>query len=149
MQYPDFTLKDQVALVTGASRGIGHDLALAMANAGAKAVVGARDTQALAALVGQIEAEGGDALAIPLDMRDLDQIRAAVATTVTHFGQLDILVNNAGVGTNHDAVDVIEADWDDLIDVNLKGLFFMAQAAGKHMLEQGSGRIINMSSQAG
>lgn len=149
MQYPDFSLRGQVALVTGASRGIGYDLALAVAHAGAKVVVGARDQVALAQLVTRIQAEGGEALAVALDMRDLAQIRAAVATTVQHFGRLDILVNNAGVGSNHDAVDVTEADWDEMMDVNLKGTFFMAQAAGKQMLQQGYGRIINMSSQAG
>jgi NAD(P)-dependent dehydrogenase (short-subunit alcohol dehydrogenase family) len=149
MQYPDFSLHGQVALVTGASRGIGYDLALAIAHAGAKVVVGARDQVALAELVARIRSEGGEALAVPLDMRDLTQIRAAVAATVAHFGRLDILVNNAGVGSNHDAVDVTEADWDEMMDVNLKGTFFMAQAAGKQMLQQGYGRIVNMSSQAG
>lgn len=149
MQYPDFSLQGQVALVTGASRGIGYDLARAVAHAGAKVVIGARDQAALAELVAQIQAEGGEALAVALDMRDLSQIRAAVATTVEHFGRLDILVNNAGVGSNHDAVDVTEADWDEMMDVNLKGTFFMAQAAGKQMLKQGYGRVVNMSSQAG
>lgn len=149
MEYPNFSLQGQVALVTGASRGIGYDVALALANAGAKVVVGARDTAALDALVQQIQAEGGEALAVALDMLDLSQIQAAVEQTISHFGRIDILVNNAGLGANHDAVDVTEADWDELIDVNLKGLFFMAQAAGKKMLQQKSGRIINMSSQAG
>ena len=149
MDYPNFSLDGQIVLVTGASRGIGYDLALAIANAGAKVVVGARDMEALAELVKQIEAEGGEALAVALDMRDLGQIRHAVEKAVSHFGRLDILVNNAGVGANHDAVDVTEADWDDLLDVNLKGLFFMCQTAGKQMIEQGYGRIVNMSSQAG
>ncbi len=149
MDYPDFTLEGQIALITGASRGIGHDVALAMAHAGAKMVVGARDEKALAELVKRIEREGGEALAVPLDMGDLAQINEAVNRTVTHFGRLDILVNNAGVGTNHDAVQVTEEDWDSLMDVNLKGLFFMCQAAGKRMIAQGYGRIINMSSQAG
>jgi NAD(P)-dependent dehydrogenase (short-subunit alcohol dehydrogenase family) len=149
MQYPDFSLRGQVALVTGASRGIGYDLARAIAHAGARVVVGARDQAALADLVATIQSEGGEALAVALDMRDLTQISAAVATTVEHFGRLDILVNNAGLGSNHDAVDVTEADWDEMMDVNLKGTFFMAQAAGKQMLQQGYGRIVNMSSQAG
>ncbi|MCB9449903.1 MAG: glucose 1-dehydrogenase [Anaerolineaceae bacterium] len=149
MEYPNFSLTGQVALVTGASRGIGYDVALAMAHAGAKVVVGARDMSALAELVKQIELEGGEALAVALDMYSLEQIRAAVEQAVAHFGRLDILVNNAGVGANHDAIAVTEDDWDTLMDVNLKGLFFMCQAAGKQMLQQGYGRIVNMSSQAG
>lgn len=149
MEYPRFDLKGQVALVTGASKGIGHDVALALAHAGAKVVVGARDSEALGRLVDQIEAEGGQAYAISLDMRDLGSIRAAVDQTIQHFGDLSILVNNAGLGFNHAAVDVSEADWDEMMDVNLKGLFFACQAAGKHMIGRKYGRIINMSSQAG
>lgn len=149
MNYPDFSLNGQIALITGASRGIGHDVALAMANAGARVAVGARDMEALNSLVRKIEEEGGQALALELDMRDINNIQQVVEQTVSHFGRIDILVNNAGVGANHDAVDVTEADWDDLMDVNLKGLFFMCQAAGKQMLKRQYGRIINMSSQAG
>jgi len=150
VNYPSFDLSGQVALVTGASRGIGYDLAKALAHAGAQVVVGARDMASLQTLVEEIEAEGGAALALALDMQDLDNIRAVVNQAVQHFGKLDILVNNAGLGFNHDAVDVTESDWDDMMDVNLKGLFFMCQAAGKQMIAQGSGgRIVNMSSQAG
>lgn len=150
MNYPSFDLSGQVALVTGASRGIGYDLAKALANAGSKVVVAARDMDALQRLASEIESEGGQVLTVALDMQDLDNIRAVVNQAVQHFGKLDILVNNAGLGFNHDAVDVTESDWDDMMDVNLKGLFFMCQAAGKQMIAQGSGgRIVNMSSQAG
>ncbi len=150
MEFPRFDLEGQVALVTGASKGIGYDLARAIAHAGAKVVVGARDMDALNQLVAQIEAEGGTAVALKLDMTDLVNIESVVAQTVEHFGQIDILVNNVGLGFNHDAVDVTEADWDAMFDVNLKGLFFMCQAAGKRMIAQNhGGRIINMSSQAG
>ena len=148
MDYPRFDLQGQVALVTGASMGIGYDLAKAVAHAGARVTVGARSTDVLQQLVAEIEAEGGEALAVELDMRRLDHIQRAVDTTLERFGQLDILVNNAGVGVNHDAVDVTEADWDEMMDVNLKGLFFMCQAAGRHMIARQYGRIINMSSQA-
>lgn len=149
MEYPRFDLTGQVALITGASRGIGYDLARALAHAGAKVVVGARDMDALGTLVRQIEGQGGQAHAVSLDMRDLAQITAAVTEAVQRFGRIDILVNNAGIGYNHDAVDVTEADWDEMMDVNLKGLFFMCQAAGRQMIAQNYGRIINMSSQAG
>lgn len=149
MEYPRFDLKGQVAFITGASKGIGYDLARAVAHAGANVVVGARDTAALDKLVSEIKAEGGNALCVSLDMRNLVSVQGAVARTVQHFGRIDILVNNAGLGFNHDAVDVTEADWDEMMAVNLKGLFFMCQAAGKQMIAQGYGRIINISSQAG
>lgn len=149
MDYPRFDLQGQTALVTGASMGIGHDLALALAHAGAKVAVAARQLDRLNDLARRIEAEGGQAHALQLDMRDLAQVRAAADAAVERFGRLDILVNNAGLGANHDAVDVTEADWDEMMDVNLKGLFFMCQAAGRHMIRQGYGRIVNMSSQAG
>jgi NAD(P)-dependent dehydrogenase (short-subunit alcohol dehydrogenase family) len=149
MDYPQFDLTDKIVLVTGASRGIGYDVAKAMAHAGATVVAGARDWDALERLIQEIADEGCQAVAIKLDMRDLVQIRAVVDFCVERYGRLDVLVNNAGVGRDHETLDVTEADWDELIDVNLKGAFFMAQAAGKQMIQQGSGRIINMSSQAG
>ena len=139
MEQPDFNLDGSVALVTGASRGIGHDLAIALAQAGATTVAGVRD------LVDR--PEGLDAVTI--DLRDLASIRAAVDGVVERHGRLDILVNNAGVGTNHDALDATEDEWDEVLDVNLKGLFFTCQAAGRHMVRRGYGRIVNMSSQAG
>jgi NAD(P)-dependent dehydrogenase (short-subunit alcohol dehydrogenase family) len=149
MEYPNFRLDNQVAVVTGASMGIGYGLAKALANAGAKVAVAARSIDGLQKLVGEIEAAGGEALAVQLDVRDVSQIEAAMAKVHRHFGRLDILVNNAGLGFNQPAEDVTEADWDGMMDVNLKGLFFCCQAAGKIMLAQGQGRIVNMSSQAG
>jgi NAD(P)-dependent dehydrogenase (short-subunit alcohol dehydrogenase family) len=136
MEQPSFDLDGRVALVTGASRGIGHDLALALQGAGATVVSGVRS---------------GDAptQSVSMELRDVDSIRAAVDEVVDRHGRIDILVNNAGVGTNHDALDATEAEWDELIDVNLKGLFFACQAAGRHMVPAGYGRIVNMSSQAG
>jgi NAD(P)-dependent dehydrogenase (short-subunit alcohol dehydrogenase family) len=127
-----FRLDGKVALVTGASRGIGRDVALALVEAGAKVVAGVREPAAA-----PVEA-------VELDLRDLASIRRAVDEV-----RPDILVNNAGVGTNHDALDATEEDWDEVLDVNLKGLFFACQAAGRHMVESGRGRIVNMSSQAG
>jgi len=137
--FPRFDLDGQTALVTGASRGIGHDLALALADAGAKTLAGVRP--------GSEAPDGMEA--VELDLRDLAGIRAGVAAAVDRLGKLDILVNNAGVGTNHDALDATEEEWDELLDVNLKGLFFCCQAAGRHMVDRGYGRIVNMSSQAG
>ena len=149
MEYPDFRLDGRVAVVTGASKGIGRDLAKSLADAGASVAAAARDVDALQQLVAEIRSDGGSALAVELDVRDVGQIGEAFEQVRTHFGSFDVLVNNAGLGANHPAEDVTEADWDDMMDVNLRGLFFACQAAGRIMLEQGSGRIINMSSQAG
>ncbi|MEZ4702354.1 MAG: SDR family oxidoreductase [Rhodothermales bacterium] len=149
IESPRFSLDDQVALVTGASKGIGWGLALALAGAGARVAVAARNGSALERLVEEIERAGGKGLAVPMDVRDVHAIASGVDRVVAEFGRLDILVNNAGLGFNHPAEEVSEADWDEMMAVNLKGLFFCCQAAGKVMLRQGAGRIVNLSSQAG
>ena len=149
MEYPRFDLEGHVALVTGASRGIGRDLALALTNAGAQVALGAREPGDVEALAEQVSRQGGEAHPVRLDVRDRRQSEAAVAETVERFGKLDVLVNNAGLGTNHDALEATEEEWDELLAVNLKGLFFASQAAGRHMVSRGYGRIVNMSSQAG
>jgi NAD(P)-dependent dehydrogenase (short-subunit alcohol dehydrogenase family) len=139
VDYPSFDLDGHVALVTGASRGIGHDLALALAHAGAQVVAGARS-------IAEFEEEGIHP--VELDVRERRSVDAAVASAIERFGKLDVLVNNAGLGTNHDALDATEEEWDELMAVNLKGAFLACQAAGRHMVERGYGRIVNMSSQA-
>ena len=149
MDYPDFRLDGQVALVTGASKGIGWDLAKAMAHAGASVAVAARDQESLERLADEIRSDGGEAIAVELDVRDVEQISTVFEDVRSRLGSLDVLVNNAGLGANHPAEDITESDWDEMMDVNLRGLFFACQAAGRIMLEQGHGRIINMSSQAG
>jgi 2-deoxy-D-gluconate 3-dehydrogenase len=138
-----YDLRNKVALVTGASRGIGRGLAQALAEAGARVAVAARSEAELAPLASAI---GG--LAVPMDVTRVESIGAGVERVVEEFGSIDILVNNAGLGANHPALDVTEADWDELMAVNLKGLFFCCQAAARVMLPRGRGRIINMSSQA-
>jgi 2-deoxy-D-gluconate 3-dehydrogenase len=148
MEYPDFSLTDRVALITGASQGIGFGIAKALAHAGATVAVAARSLADLERLSEDIRAQGGTAVPFPLDVRDVAQIHATLNAVQARFGRLDILVNNAGLGANQPAVDVTEADWDDMLAVNLKGLFFCCQAAGRIMLRQGYGRIINISSQA-
>jgi 2-deoxy-D-gluconate 3-dehydrogenase len=149
MPGPSFRLDGKVALVTGASRGIGYGLAKALAGAGANVAVGARDTRSLDRLVAEIEGEGGKATAFPIDLRNVASLSGTMESIASQLGSLDILVNNAGLGDNHPAENVSEADWDVMMEVNLKGTFFSAQAAGRIMLAQGSGRIVNMSSQAG
>jgi NAD(P)-dependent dehydrogenase (short-subunit alcohol dehydrogenase family) len=136
MDQPSFDLSGNVALVTGAARGMGRDLALALEGAGAT-------------VVSAVRGDDAPTESVKLDLRDVASIRAAVDETVVRHGKLDVLVNNAGVGTNHDALDATEDEWDELMGVNLRGLFFACQAAGRHMVDRGYGRIVNMSSQAG
>ena len=147
--YPDFSLDVRIALVTGAARGLGRSIALALAHAGADVALGLRTPGTADDLVGEIEELGRRAVAVKMDVTRLDQLEPAVETVVERFGRLDILVNNAGLGPPNPALDVTEADFDLTVDVNLKGLFFASQAAGRVMVRQGYGRIVNLSSQAG
>ena len=149
MQHPTLDLQGRVAVVTGASRGIGHDLALALAHAGAIVVASGRDEAALEQVVAQIRDEGGTGHGMTADITDPSASAELMARVVASHGSLDILVNNAGLGANHDVFDITPSDWDELMDVNLRGLFFATQAAARHMVARGYGRIINMSSQAG
>jgi NAD(P)-dependent dehydrogenase (short-subunit alcohol dehydrogenase family) len=146
---PNFEVSGRVALVTGAARGIGRACALALAHAGADIALGMRDVGADAGLRAEIEALGRRALPLQMDVAHLDQIERSVQETVSHFGRLDILVNNAGLGPSNPAEDVREEDFDLTVTVNLKGTFFASQAAGRVMIRQRYGRIVNLSSQAG
>ncbi len=149
MEYPQFTLNGQVALVTGAARGLGRAISLALAHAGADVALGLRDVKADAGLAAEILKMGRRALPLQMDMRRMEQIFSAVDETAKEFGRIDILVNNAGIAPENLAEDVREEDFDATLDVNLKGTFFASQAAGRIMIRQKSGKIINMSSQAG
>ncbi len=147
--FPAFDLNGQIALVTGAARGLGRAISLALAHAGADVALGLRDIHADAGLPAEIQALGRRVLPLQMDVAHLDQIRRAVDDTVAHFGRLDILVNNAGVAPENLAENVVESDYDLTLAVNLKGTFFTSQAAGRVMIRQNFGRIINVSSQAG
>ncbi len=147
--FPSFDLQGQVALVTGAARGIGNACALALAHAGADIALGLRDVQTGGELANQIEELERRVLCLQMDVTHLDQIQQAVDATVAHFGRLDILVNNAGLGPSNLVENVREEDFDLTLAVNLKGTFFVSQAAGRVMIQQKYGRIINLSSQAG
>ena len=146
---PSFSIAGSAALISGATGGSGADLAVAFGRSGARVAVAGRRTAEAEASAGRIRDGGGEAVAVELDLTDRASIERAVAATVEAFGRIDILVNNAGLGTNHDAIDATEAEWDDLFAVNVRGLFFACQSAARRMLAQGSGRIINMASQAG
>lgn len=147
--FPRFDLEGQTALVTGAARGLGRAIALALADAGADVALGLRDPSSADDLAKEIRSMGRDALTLAMDVLDLAQVQAAVDDVVGRFGRLDILVNNAGLGPENLAEDVTEADYDLTFDVNVKGAFFTSQAAGRVMISHGGGRIVNISSQAG
>ncbi|MFZ0541345.1 MAG: glucose 1-dehydrogenase [Candidatus Sulfotelmatobacter sp.] len=147
--FPRFDLTGEVALVTGAARGLGRSISLALAHAGADVALGLRDVITGRELASEIESTGRRALPLQMDMTRLADISAAVDHTVAHFGRLDILVNNAGVGPENVAENVRADDFDLTLAVNLKGTFFASQAAGRVMIRQQRGCIINMSSQAG
>ncbi len=144
-----FRLDGRVAVVTGGSQGIGRAVSLALADAGAAvAVTNVRDKSAdVDALCAEINAGGGTAKGYELDVRDTPGIPAVIDRIAAELGGLDILVNNAGVRSEIPSVELTEAEWDAVLGVNLKGTFFCAQAAARHMLERGSGRIVNVASQ--
>lgn len=148
-EFPSFRLEGMAALVTGAARGLGRSISLALAHAGADVALGLRDPASGSELVADIETLGRRALPLPMDVLDLGQIKAAVDKAAAAFGRLDLLVNNAGLGPANPAEQVTEADFDLTMDVNVKGTFFASQAAAGVMMGQGGGRIINLSSQAG
>lgn len=147
--FPRFDVTGQVALVTGAARGLGRAISLALANAGADIALGLRDKDADAGLSGEIRFLGRRALPLQMDVCHKDEIFRAVEETVKEFGRIDILVNNAGIAPENPAEQVREEDFDATLAINLKGTFFASQAAGRVMIRQKSGTIINMSSQAG
>lgn len=142
-------LTDKVAIVTGASRGIGRCTALALAAQGADLVVAARSLQPLQEVVAEIEALGRKALAVTADASVTDDANKLIAATVETFGKVDILVNNAGITRDGLLLRMKDEDWDAVLDTNLKGAFLLTRAAAKLMSKQRSGRIINISSVVG
>ena len=146
---PNFDLTGKIALVTGAGRGMGYHIALALAAYGADVAVCSRTRVELEQVRDAIRAQGRRALAVTADITRIPEIHAMVEKVVEEFGRIDILINNAGINIPQWAVDVTEESWDKVMDINLKGLFFCAQAVGKVMIGQKSGKIINVSSQAG
>ena len=151
-------LSGRVAMVTGASSGLGEQFARALSRAGAGVVLAARRLERLKTLRAELEAEGGDAHVVELDVTDPDSIRAAVAHAETEMGTIDILVNNSGISNTQKLVDVTPEDYDDIMGVNTRGAFFVAQEVGKRMIARSrgaapgtftGGRIVNVASMAG
>jgi 3-oxoacyl-[acyl-carrier protein] reductase len=141
-----FSLKDKVAIVTGASQGIGRDTALALAEAGAKVAVAARNEEKLAALVSEVAAAGGEAFAIKMDVADAEQVKAGFKAVVEKFGRLDILVNNAAITRDGLAMRMKLEDWEAVLRTNLTGAHLCIQQALATMMRARAGRIINIAS---
>jgi 3-oxoacyl-[acyl-carrier protein] reductase len=141
-----FNLKDKVALITGASQGIGRDTALALAEAGAKVAVAARNEEKLSALVSEIASKGGEALAVKMDVADAEQVKSGFKQTLEKFGRLDILVNNAAITRDGLAMRMKADDWDAVLRTNLTGAHLCSQQALPIMMKARAGRIINITS---
>ena len=146
MSHSLFDLTGRVAIVTGTSRGLGQYLGRALARAGADLVITSRKLGSLEGFQKEIEGLGRKVLPLELDVRDYDSIQRMVETAHAHFGKIDILVNNAGCNVRKPAVDVTWDDWSLVVDTNLRGSFFVAQAVAKKMLARRQGRIINIGS---
>ncbi|MFC4260289.1 SDR family NAD(P)-dependent oxidoreductase [Marinobacter lacisalsi] len=144
-----FDLGGNVSLITGAGRGIGRSIALGLAEAGSDLVLCSRSRDELEAVATEARGRGVRALVVTCDVTDPEQIAAAVASAIREFGHIDVLINNAGLAIKKPAEDLPLEDWQTIINVNLTGVFLMAQAVGRHMLERGSGSIVNISSIAG
>ena len=141
-----FDLTGRVALITGASRGLGQTFARALARAGADVAITSRTLDSLRSFRQEVESTGRRAVPLELDVRDQASIRRAVDGAHAAFGQIDILVNNAGCNVRKRATDVTWDDWNLVLDTNLRGAFFVAQSVATHMIARGSGRIINIGS---
>jgi len=145
-KWKSFGIEDQVAIVSGASEGIGRTLAVALAEAGAHVALASRTQTTLDQVASEIEAMGRQTLVVPTDLTDVAQIRALVAKVHARFGKIDILINNAAWTATVEALQVTEEQWDRTQDTSLKAQFFLAQAVAKIMIEQGQGKIVNVGS---
>ncbi|WP_425401015.1 SDR family NAD(P)-dependent oxidoreductase [Aeoliella sp.] len=146
MPHNAFDLTGKVAIVTGASRGLGQQFGRALAAAGADLVVTSRNSADLAEFVGEIESMGRRAKPLALDLRDQASIERFAPAAIEAYGKVDVLVNNAGCNVRKPALDVTWDDWNLVLDTNLRGTFFVAQAIGRHMVQRQYGRIINIGS---
>jgi len=144
-----FKLTEKVAIVTGGSKGIGRAIALALGEAGAKVVIAARTKNLIEETANEIIKRGGSAIAVPVDVKKIEDIEMMADTAVNKFGRIDILVNNAGIAPMKKTIDLTLEDWNEFMDVNLKSIFWACRTVGKKMIEQKKGKIINVSSVLG
>ncbi|MFH1480232.1 MAG: glucose 1-dehydrogenase [Pseudomonadota bacterium] len=146
MLWEKFRLDNKVAIVTGSGRGLGKEMALALAEAGADLVVTSRTQVEIDAVAREIQGLGRRAIAVPMDVTNQDEVNAMVEKAVDEFGKIDILVNNSGTLLQRRFLDYTVEDWDILINTNFKSIFFCTQAVGRYMIKERSGKIINMAS---
>jgi NAD(P)-dependent dehydrogenase (short-subunit alcohol dehydrogenase family) len=149
MTFGPFSLSGKIALVTGGSQGLGKAAAIGLAEAGADVIVTSRNPDALQEVCQLIQDKGRKAYPLKLDVTRTEEIQPTIRQVLSVVGQVDILVNNAGTNIPAYAVDITPEMWDQVLEPNLKGAFFIAQTIGKYMIEHGSGSIINVSSQMG
>jgi len=149
MEEDPMKLKDRVALITGASKGIGRGIAVRYAKEGANVVVASRSLDLLSAVADEIKRDGGHALAYEVDVRSHESIQMVVDQTVNAFGRLDIMVNNAGISMAHPSVDLSPEDWTRAVETDLFGVFYGCQSAARQMMKQAGGCIINITSMYG
>src|SRR5215813_6850165 len=144
MDPSSFALSGKVAIITGTSRGLGQYLGRALARAGSDLVITSRDPATLKPFQAEIEGLGRKAIPLALDVRSLDSIQKMVSDAVERYGKIDILVNNAGCNIRKPAIEVTWDDWNLVLDTNLRGTFFVAQAVARQMISKKYGRIINI-----
>jgi NAD(P)-dependent dehydrogenase (short-subunit alcohol dehydrogenase family) len=149
MNQATLSLEGKVAIVTGASRGLGKTMALALARAGTDVVTAARTPEAIDEAASAIRALGRRSLAIPTDVSNYGAVEQMVSRTIAEFGKIDILVNNSGIAIDKPLLETTEEEWRRVLDVNLNAMFFCAKLAGGHMVAQRKGKIINVASIAG
>jgi 3-oxoacyl-[acyl-carrier protein] reductase len=142
-------LKDKVAIITGASKGIGKGIALRYCQEGAAVVLASRSMDLLSPIADEIRKKGGRAMALPVDVRKHESIQGVVDRTIQEYGRLDIMVNNAGISMAHPSEDLAVEDWTAALETDLFGVFYGCQSAGRQMMEQESGCIINITSAYG
>jgi NAD(P)-dependent dehydrogenase (short-subunit alcohol dehydrogenase family) len=149
-EIPSFDLTGKSAAVTGSTKGLGYAIAVVLAAYGAKVAINSRRLDDCEAVAKEINEMGGIAIACPGDVRVRADVERLVSTAEESFGKLDVMVNNAGIGITKRIVEMTEEEWDEVVDTDLKGVFFGMAAAGKSMIEKGvQGRIINISSAGG